>query len=166
MRAVVSASSRSHAGSTGGGPSAVPAIEVDTPAGFARVDLADVVTFPHGVPGFEACRRFALVASPETAPFAWLQGLEAPAPTFLVVDPRLVVSAYAPALTAAERVRLGARDGEPCLWLAIVRVRGEALSANLSAPIVINPARMLGLQALPADSPYDTDHPISGSVAA
>lgn len=165
MRAVVSASSTSHPGSIVAAPSASPAIEVETPAGRVRVDLADVVTFPHGVPGFEACRRFALVAPPETAPFAWLQGLDAPAPSFLVVDPHLVVSDYAPALTAAERVRLDAGDGGPCLWLAIVRVHGEALSANLSAPIVINPARMLGLQSLPADSPYGTHHALGHAAA-
>lgn len=140
------------------------AIVVETPTGRVVVDAADVVTFPHGLPGFESCRRFALVAPPETAPFAWLQGLDAPAPSFLVVDPRLVVPGYTATLTTAERTRLGIDDTRPCLWLAIVRVQDETLSANLAAPIVINPTRMLGLQAL-AESPYGTDHALGRAAA-
>jgi flagellar assembly factor FliW len=165
MRSGVSSSKRSHAGSTGTALSASPAIEVETPAGRVRVALADVVTFPHGVPGFETCRRFVIVAPAETAPFAWLQGLDAPEPAFLAVDPRLVVPGYAATLTAAERTRLGTDDTRPCLWLAIVRVHDETLSANLAAPIVINPTRMLGLQALAAESPYGTDHALGRAAA-
>lgn len=135
-------------------------VGVETPAGRVTVSVDDIVTFPHGVPGFEACRRYVVVAPPETAPFAWLQGLDSPEPAFLAVDPRLVAPDYPVTLSVAERARLGAEEPDRCLWLAIVRVQGDRLSANLAAPIVINPARMLGLQALPADARYGTDHAI------
>lgn len=137
-----------------------PQLELDTPAGRVVVAAADVVTFPHGLPGFETCRRFVVVAPPTTAPLAWLQGLDPPAPSFLTVDPRLVAPGFAATLSAAERARLGADEVAPFLWLAIVRVQGDELLANLAAPVVINPARMLGLQALPAEATSDTGHPL------
>lgn len=141
------------------GPSA--AIEIDTPAGRMAVDPADIVTFPHGLPGFEACRRFVLVAPSTIAPFTWLQGLDDARPSFLAIDPRAVSPDYEAAVGAADRARLGAEPTTTCLWLAIVRVSGDGLTANLSAPVVINPARMVGVQALGAESSFGADHPIA-----
>ena len=40
----------------------------------------------------------------------------------------------------------------PLLWLAIVSVTDTGATANLRAPIVINPQSMRGLQLLPAAS--------------
>lgn len=138
-------------------------LDVDTIAGRFAVDPADVITFPHGLPGFEACRRFVLVTAPELAPFTCLHGLDAPAPSFLAIDPRLVQSGYRVTPSGAERSRLGADPDETLLWLSVVRVDGEAMHANLRAPVVVHPRRMVGLQLLGADSPYSTDHPIAGA---
>lgn len=137
-------------------------IDVDTIAGRFAVDPADVITFPHGVPGFESCRRFVLVTGPALDPFTCLHGLDGPSPSFLALDPHRIDPAYQAAPTGAERHRLGAGAGDTLLWLAVVRVDGDAMHANLRAPIVVHPRRMLGLQLLGADSPYPTDHPIAG----
>jgi len=57
--------------------------------------------------------------------------------------------------------RLDADPGDPLLWLAIVRMgSSEDTCVNLRAPIVVNPRRMLAIQALPHDSAYRHDHPL------
>jgi flagellar assembly factor FliW len=40
------------------------------------------------------------------------------------------------------------------VWLAVVTVQAEQTVVNLRAPIVINPARMLGYQLMPSNSLY------------
>ena len=47
------------------------------------------------------------------------------------------------------------------VWLAVVLLKedGEAF-ANLRAPVVINPARMIGYQVMPHDSLYPTRYPM------
>jgi flagellar assembly factor FliW len=60
----------------------------------------------------------------------------------------------------ADRVRLGAREGDPLLWLAVVRVDQDAPTINLRAPVAINARSMQGIQVIPGESPYSTAHPL------
>ena len=138
-------------------PPLTPAV-VETRFGTFPVAAADVVYFAHGLPGFESCRQFVLITAPELLPFTCLHGIDAPGPSFLTLDPRQIVSGYASPLGAAERSRLETAPDEPLLWLAIVHVDDLAITANLRAPIVINPRRMLGLQVMGADTAWATDH--------
>ncbi|MBP7779421.1 MAG: flagellar assembly protein FliW [Acidobacteria bacterium] len=140
---------------------AVPA-DVETRFGTFAVAPADVVHFAHGLPGFERCHRFVVVTAPELAPFTCLHGLDTTGPSFLTLDPRQVVSGYHVPLGAGELARLDARSDEPLLWLAIVHVDDLAITANLRAPLVINPRRMLGLQVMNADTAFATDHLLTG----
>lgn len=121
-------------------------------------EAGNVVTLKDGLPGFEQCRRFVVIAAPDLEPLVQLQGLDDTRPSFLAIDPRLARPDYQAALSEADRERLGADEAEVLLWLALVRLDGERLLVNLRAPLVINPRRMLGLQQIEVDSPYDTHH--------
>jgi len=140
---------------------ATPA-DVETRFGTFPVAPADIVHFATGVPGFEQCRRFVLVTASELAPFTCLHGIDAGGPSFLTIDPRLLVEGYDTPLGAAERARLAVAPSDPLLWLAVVHVDGAAITANLRAPIVINPRRMVGLQIMAAETAYATDHRLTG----
>lgn len=122
---------------------------ISTPFGNFEVDQADVLVFPQGLPGFERCRQFVLISSPEIAPLQYLHGLDGPPASFVAIDPRLVVPDYRGALGEDERERLGATEGATLVWLALATLDADGRAAvNLRAPIVINPARMTGLQAV------------------
>ena len=135
-------------------------VTIDTRFGACSAPLDSVVTMADGLPGFEQCRRFVLASSPEIAPFTCVHGLDAPHPSFLAIDPHLVVEGYAPPLEATHRQRLDASEADSLLWLSFVHVEAERATVNLRAPLVINPRRMLGLQIIPADSAYAIDHPL------
>jgi flagellar assembly factor FliW len=124
----------------------LPPATVETRFGTFPVAAADVVHFAHGLPGFESCRQFVLIAAPELLPFTCLHGIDA-GPPFLTLDPRQIVAGYTSPLGAAERHRLEAAPESAAV--ARDRARGRsAITANLRAPIVINPRRMLGLQVM------------------
>jgi flagellar assembly factor FliW len=138
--------------------SAIAALDLDTPFGQFSAEPASVVTFAAGLPGFERCRRFVLVSAPSLAPFTCLHGLDGPRPSFLTLDPRQVVDPYQPTLSAADRRRLGAGLDTPLVWLSVVHLDDAGATVNLQAPIVVNPARMLGVQVLDAEGAYAADH--------
>ena len=120
-----------------------------------------VVTFSEGLPGFEAHRQFVLVASADMEPFTVMQGVDASAPSFVAVDPRMVDRSYPTTLDRVDLARLAAHEREPLLWLAIVAAHDDGhATANLRAPVVINPGTMRGIQIIAVESPYRTDHPL------
>jgi len=131
---------------------------------------ADAVTFADGLPGFESSRRFVIMSSPALDPFMCLQGLGDGAPSFLTIDPRLIVKDYPCELGSSDRTRLEMRAGrtagpdprsEPgvrLLWLAIVSPDAAGASVNLRAPLVINPETMRGVQVLEGDDAYPLDY--------
>jgi flagellar assembly factor FliW len=129
---------------------------------FADVEWRQehVITFPTGLPGFETVREFVLLSSPSHAPVQCLQAMGEPSPSFLVVDPRRVIDGYRTRLNQSDLVRLGACDEASMIWLAMITLTDEGSYANLRAPVVINPVRMLGFQLVPSDSLYSLRHPL------
>jgi len=134
---------------------------VETRFGAFDVDAGAVVMMPDGLPGFEGCRRFVIIAAPTLEPLMCLQGLDAPQPSFLAVDPRLVVPGYQIDLPAPACHRIESSGDDQLLWLAFVRLQDNDALVNLRAPVVVNPRRMIGVQVIPADSPYPVDHRLS-----
>lgn len=132
---------------------ACPAIDAPSTAN------ADAISFPDGIPGFESCRRFVLLASDTLAPLQRIDSIDGPAASFLCIDPARVVTGYACRPAPGDLRRLEATESTRLLWLALVTVEPDGtVSANLRAPIAINPERMIGRQVLPNDTSYSIRH--------
>ena len=133
-----------------------------TPAHAAvdtEITVSEAVTFPDGIPGFEACRHWVVMAAEAATPLRRLHALDGTDASVLAIDPRVVLEGYRCELSAADRLRLGAREDEPLLWLALVMMEPSgALTVNLRAPIVINPRTMTGQQVLPHNCLYPLRH--------
>lgn len=130
------------------------ATRVETAFGSFDVAADQVVTFPAGLPGFEECRRFVVLSSRELDPFKCLQSVEGPSASFLAVDPRRAFPEYRCVLSDVDRTRLGDPEEADLVWLAVVTVLDDQTVVNLRAPVVVNPARMLGYQLMPSNSLY------------
>jgi flagellar assembly factor FliW len=123
---------------------------------------AEIIRFANGLPGFEACRGFVLVASEAFGPLQCLQSVEGPAASFLVIDPRRVLPDYRCELSDADRRRLGAGDHDTLLWLSLVTIELDGtVTVNLRAPIVINPVTMNGQQVVPYHCIYPIRHVVT-----
>jgi flagellar assembly factor FliW len=134
------------------------AVTEELPPEIAR----DAVRFPVGLPGFEACRSFVLMANEVLGPLQLLKAVEGPSASFLVIDPRRVLPEYRCELSQGDRLRLGVSDPNTLLWLVLVTIELDgAITANLRAPVVINPERMVGQQVVPHDCVYPIRHVIA-----
>jgi flagellar assembly factor FliW len=126
------------------------------------IDRKDIISFPEGLPGFEACRGFVLLTSPEMEPLQQLQSVVGPEATFIGIDPKRVLPDFRYELSESDRQRLGAADDTVLLWLALVAIDTDGTaSVNLRAPIVINPANMVGHQMMPHNCLYPLRHVIT-----
>ena len=139
------------------------ALPVDQPADDVREGLArNAIAFPDGIPGFEACRGFVLLSSPEMAPLQQLQSVVGPEASFVGIDPKRVLPNFRYDLSAADLQMLGAVDDTVLLWLALVAIDPDGtVSVNLRAPVVINPERMIGHQVVPYQCVYPIRHVIA-----
>jgi flagellar assembly factor FliW len=133
-----------------------------TPAPAAaetEITVSEAVTFPDGIPGFESCHSWVVMAAEDATPLRRLHAIDGPEASFLAIDPRVVLEGYRCDLSASDLRRLGASENEPLLWLALVMMEpGGALTVNLRAPIVINPRTMTGQQVLPHNCLYPLRH--------
>jgi flagellar assembly factor FliW len=146
----------------------MPVVETDN---FGRVEYeagAEMV-FPRGLPGFENARAFVALHRPETDPLIFLQSLEERSLCFVTVPIRVVAPEYrlemeredvAVAGLASPRPRIG----EDVMCLAVLSLREEGPTANLLAPVVVNLASRVCVQAVVAG--YSHQHPLCAENAA
>ncbi len=125
-----------------------------------------VLAFPEGVPGFERHRRFALVEDTRLAPFCWLQSLHDPLVGFLVVEPGLLMADYAFDISDPDVDLLGLDDPSAVRVLAILVVpeNVRAMTANLQAPLIVNPQKRIAKQVILTDERFSLRHPVFGGA--
>ncbi|KZE33848.1 flagellar assembly protein FliW [Crenobacter luteus] len=126
--------------------------------GPVEVDESTVIEFPHGLPAFEACRRFKLFHEDgQDAPRVfWMQSLDQADVLFSVVDPAALGLRYEIELSAAELDALALVRAEDAALLVMVYKDGEAredghpllspLKANVRNPLVVNLTTRRALQ--------------------
>ena len=127
-----------------------------------------IVTFPEGLPGFERHTRFALMEHERLEPFLWLQSLADPLIGFLVIEPAVLVDDYSFDLGDPDVELLALSDDvQPRVFSVLVVPEDvRAMTANLQAPIVVNPASRLGKQVILTDDRFSLRHPVFGGAPA
>lgn len=127
-----------------------PLAEGATDAPAPAVSGVPELRFVAPLLGLEQLARFALVRLDEQGPLFTLQSLEDPATSLLVLAPHAVFADYAPALDGVTRAALGLAAGAEPLLLVVVNA-GESLAtstANLMAPVVVNPQTLTAAQVV------------------
>ena len=110
----------------------------------------DILHLPLGLLGFEQHKKYVLLSREEESPFVWLQMLEAPHQSFLLVPPAVVIPDYSPELSQDDVTFLGLHSPEDALVFNIVTLRKDAApTANLKGPLVINRKTLVGKQVIP-----------------
>lgn len=131
---------------------------------------ASILTFPEGLPGFEAFHRFALTA--QTPPLMLLRSVDRPELSFHAIPVSVLDSEYQLGIAPDDLRLLDLNDIDnqksDLLCLAILAASEDgAITANLLAPVIVNLAACTAVQAVRSDARYSHRHPvIAGSCIA
>lgn len=121
--------------------------------GPLAIPLESCYDFSLGLPGFPELRTFALLAAAPSG-LHWLQSVDDPTLAFLLIDPARLVPDFD---------RRGMRAGPEDLVLAIVTLpseQGAPATANLQAPLLLDPATRTARQCILERSPWGFHHPV------
>jgi flagellar assembly factor FliW len=120
------------------------------------------VSIPDGLIGLPSYKNFILQIVEELLPVMLMVCRDEKRISFPMIDPSLINPDYSPKLSAEDLSLLGiAREGDAS-WFSILNVQNDSLevTANLMAPIAINPTSGVGRQVILSKSGYKAAHPI------
>ena len=124
---------------------------------------AILVALTEPLPGFPGHRDYALVAADREGLVFWLQSIEPEGPRFLAVPAVSYFPDYVPALPGPVREELALSGPADAAIYCLVTVPGgdvSAATANLRAPVVVNPATGQARQVVLADSGHPIRRPL------
>lgn len=122
---------------------------------FGKVDVSEqmLINFPDGLPGFEQCKRFALIHeqdNPAESSFT-LQSVDDAQVAFQIVDPASYGFNYELQLSDEESEKLKATSIADLVVMLILFRREDKSSpieASVWAPLVINTTTRIGIQKI------------------
>lgn len=128
---------------------------------FGTVDLDEsrIITFEHGIMGFEGYKKWALLYDIESKGdnnISWLQSLEEASLALPVISPFCLVEEYAPVVEDELLECLGEFTDEDLMVLLALTVPADVkkATANLKAPFIINPDTARGIQVIADNEDY------------
>ncbi len=121
-----------------------------------------VITFHHGILGFENCKRYVIVSLEEVWPFEWLLSVDNPAVGFPIINPLIFCPDYAPDISTEELEDLEIDDPNEAEMFCIATIGNDPAkaTANLKGPIIVNTAKNMAKQFVLGDDTYSIHHPI------
>ncbi len=148
----------------GAPPSSAAASVRTVSADPARSPLqVQALSFAEPLPGFPGHRDYVLVPAEDGGRVFWLQSVAADGPRFLAVPASAYFPDYAPRLPRAACDELGLDDVADAWLLCLVTVpEGDvvAATANLRAPVVVNPATHRARQVVLLDAALPIRRPL------
>jgi len=131
--------------------------------GEVEYDGKDVLTFPHGMFGFEEEREFLLLPFSGNGTLFSLQSLRTPGLSFVAIDPFSLDGTYAPVLQPEELKELGAADSHELFFYALCAVKNPVANStvNLRCPIAINDEAGRAMQVILEEKRYGMRHLLS-----
>ncbi|MCF8009852.1 MAG: flagellar assembly protein FliW [Clostridiales bacterium] len=120
-----------------------------------------VINFPGGIPGFENIHRFILLPVEGTRDIQHLQSLDGPEVSLLVVNPFQFFKEYDINIPDEVIEELEIEKPSEVVLLTTITIPEDNpadTTANLVAPIIINPKLKKGKQVILNGSIYTTKH--------
>ncbi|RBY79609.1 flagellar assembly protein FliW [Geodermatophilus sp. TF02-6] len=130
---------------------------------LSLVPTLPLLSLTEALPGFPGHRDYVLVTADGDGRLFWLQSMSPDGPRFLAVDPGVYFPDYAPALPRAVCADLELADPAQARLYCLVTVPPEgpaAATANLRAPLVVDPATWRAAQVVLADAAHPIRRPL------
>ncbi|MDI6785648.1 MAG: flagellar assembly protein FliW [bacterium] len=130
------------------------------PFGEIEIENPVIIEIKDGIIGFEAKKKYVLLDSKEEGIFKWMQSIDDQELAFIVISPEVFHPNYKLEASEEDLRSIGLESSEEVVYLAIVVVPEDPskMSANLQAPIVINPKTFLAKQIISTNPQYTVRH--------
>ncbi|HHY15868.1 MAG TPA: flagellar assembly protein FliW [Firmicutes bacterium] len=134
-------------------------MKLQTRLGTLEIEEKDIITFPVGLLGFSEYHRYVLVEREEGF-FNFLQSVDEPSLTFVLMLPELVCRDYSVKLKQEEidLLQLTSPDDGRVYGIVTIPDNLAEMTVNLQAPLVINMKEKQGAQIVVAEGSYHTKH--------
>ena len=120
---------------------------------FGMLDVSDdtLLTFPCGLVGFPAFRRYVVLDPPEGDDYRWFQSVDEPSLAFVIMDVHLLQPDFRTNLSEEGLAELGMTPTDSISIMAVVTIpsdQPDQATANLRAPLVVNERTRHGKQLI------------------
>lgn len=131
--------------------------------GDVEIDEKKILIFEKGLPGLEDDKRYALLSNEDSRPVSWMQSLDHREISLPVMDPFLVCPDYSFDISQNDVEALEVEDIKDVYILTILVIPQNinAMTINLSAPVIINVRNSKGCQIILDDRKYRVRVPVS-----
>ena len=135
--------------------------------GDVEIDENKILVFEKGLPGLEENKRYALLSNEDSRPVSWLQSLDHLEISLPVMDPFLVCPDYSFDISQTDVDALSVGDIKDVYVLSILVIpkNVNAMTINLSAPIIINVRNSKACQIILDDRKYRVRVPVAELLA-
>lgn len=140
---------------------------VTKPFGEIEIDDKQVVDFPDGILGFDFVKKYAIIDSDaEKSPFKWLQAVDEPGLAFVIIRPEDFISSFVLTVSQNDLEAIGLKDKRDALVFTIVTIpeNPSDMTANLQGPVIVNPEKHLGRQAISLNDQHNVRHRILDEI--
>lgn len=137
----------------------VNSVELETRYGLIQVNEDEIIRFPRGILGFADYHKYVILQE-DNSVFSYLQSVDEPGLSFVIIMPELVCSDYEVKLSAEEIEFLQISSPEDGQVYGIVTIPENVaeMTVNLQAPVVINTKGLLAAQLIVQGDNYHTRH--------
>ena len=139
-------------------------IKVNTkPFGEIEINELQIIDFPEGILGFDFIKKFIIMdAEDEGSPFKWMQAFDEKDLAFVIIRPLDFMEEYELVIAQNDLDTVKSDNIDELLVFAIVTIpeNPRKMTANLQGPIIINPEKRIGKQAISLSDRYTVRHNI------
>ena len=144
-------------------------IKVNTKSfGEIEVDEIQIIDFPQGILGFDFIKKFVIMdTEDEGSPFKWMQAFDEKDLAFVIIRPLDFMEEYELVISQNDLDEVKCESIDELITFSIVTIpeNPKEMTANLQGPIIINPAKRIGKQAISLSDRYTVRHNILDEMA-
>jgi flagellar assembly factor FliW len=131
--------------------------------GEIEVDEIQIIDFPQGILGFDFIKKFIIMdTEDEGSPFKWMQAFNEKDLAFVIIRPLDFMEEYELVISQSDLDEVNAESVDELITFSIVTIpeNPRNMTANLQGPIIINPVKKIGKQAISLSDRYTVRHNI------
>jgi len=129
--------------------------------GQIEIEAENIIHFREGLPAFEEYKQYVIIPLDEKSPFYYLQSVQSPDLCLVITSPFVFFPDYEIEIADEELKRLEVQGEASELAIYVILTIPEDFkitTANLLAPIVVNPENRQAMQYVTVNVKYSTRH--------